>query len=90
MGVLGMGGFFFRAKDPDALTAWYREHLNIGVGCNAEGTGDPDDWFWQTQGGPMVFAPDANQGPLLGIFITGPLGTLLGAIGGFVYAKSQR
>ena len=40
--------------------------------------------------GPMVFAPDANQGPLLGIFITGPLGALLGAIGGIVYAKSQR
>lgn len=57
MGVLGMGGFFFRAKDPDALTAWYREHLNIGVGCNADGEGDPDDWFWQTRGGPMVFAP---------------------------------
>ncbi|HSX54763.1 MAG TPA: VOC family protein [Sphingomonas sp.] len=57
MGVLGMGGFFFRAKDPEALTAWYREHLNIGVGCSADGGGDPDDWFWQTQGGPMVFAP---------------------------------
>ncbi len=28
--------------------------------------------------GPIVFAPDANQGPLLGIFITGPLGFLLG------------
>ena len=40
--------------------------------------------------GPMVFAPDANQGPLLGIFITGPLGALLGAIGGVVYAKNQR
>ena len=40
--------------------------------------------------GPMVFAPDANQGPLLGIFITGPLGALLSAIGGFVYASSQR
>jgi len=40
--------------------------------------------------GPMVFAPDANQGPLLGIFITGPLGVLLGAIGGFVYAKHAR
>jgi len=40
--------------------------------------------------GPMVFAPDANQGPLLGIFITGPLGALLGAIGGVVHAaKSQ-
>jgi hypothetical protein len=28
--------------------------------------------------GPIVWAPDANQGPLLGIFITGPLGFLLG------------
>lgn len=57
MSVLGMGGFFFRAKDPDALNAWYREHLNVGAGCNADGKGDPDDWFWQVQGGPMVFAP---------------------------------
>ena len=40
--------------------------------------------------GPMVFAPDANQGPLLGIFITGPLGAVLGAIGGFVYGIKQR
>ena len=32
--------------------------------------------------GPMIFAPDANQGPLLGIFITGPLGFVLGGIGG--------
>ena len=40
--------------------------------------------------GPMVFAPDANQGPLLGIFITGPLVALVGAIGGVVYASSQR
>jgi len=32
----------------------------------------------------LVFAPDANQGPLLGIFITGPIGILLGAIAGYV------
>ena len=32
--------------------------------------------------GPLVFAPEANQGPLLGIFITGPLGVILGAVGG--------
>ncbi len=29
--------------------------------------------------GPIVLNPEANQGPLLGIFITGPLGVLLGA-----------
>jgi hypothetical protein len=30
--------------------------------------------------GPMILAPEANQGPLLGIFITGPLGLVVGAI----------
>ena len=34
--------------------------------------------------GPMLFAPEANQGPLLGLFITGPLGFLLGGIGGLI------
>jgi hypothetical protein len=29
--------------------------------------------------GPMLLAPGANQGPMLGIFITGPLGYLVGA-----------
>ena len=40
--------------------------------------------------GPMIFAPGANQGPLLGLFITGPLGFLLGGAGGFVYALIRR
>lgn len=35
--------------------------------------------------GPILFAPDANQGPLLGIFLTGPVGFVLGAIGGYVF-----
>ena len=35
--------------------------------------------------GPMILTPGANQGPLLGIFITGPLGVLLGAAGGAIY-----
>ncbi len=57
MPVLGIGGLFFRSRDPDALSAWYRQHLGIGAGCNASGEGDPDDWYWQTEGGPTVFAP---------------------------------
>ena len=28
--------------------------------------------------GPMALDPGANQGPLLGIFVTGPLGVLIG------------
>jgi hypothetical protein len=35
--------------------------------------------------GPIIFDPGANQGPLLGIFITGPLGAVVGAVGGAVY-----
>lgn len=34
--------------------------------------------------GPIIVTPEANQGPLLGIFITGPLGFTLGLIVGFV------
>ena len=29
--VTGIGGVFFRAKDPAALRAWYQEHLGIDV-----------------------------------------------------------
>ena len=62
MPVLGIGGLFFRARDPDALTAWYRDHLDIGAGCAVEGTGDPDPWAWKAEGGPIMFAPfDADS-----------------------------
>jgi hypothetical protein len=39
--------------------------------------------------GPMIFAPGANQGPMLGIFITGPLGLVVGGIGGCLYAFTR-
>jgi hypothetical protein len=29
--VTGIGGVFFKARDPKALGAWYREHLGIAV-----------------------------------------------------------
>jgi predicted enzyme related to lactoylglutathione lyase len=29
--VTGIGGVFFKARDPVALAAWYREHLGIEV-----------------------------------------------------------
>jgi predicted enzyme related to lactoylglutathione lyase len=57
MAVLGVGGIFFRAQDPDALGAWYREHLGVGAGFAAEGTDPADEWSWRTRGGPLVFAP---------------------------------
>jgi hypothetical protein len=35
--------------------------------------------------GPMVFMPEANQGPLLGLFITGPLGFIAGGVLGALW-----
>jgi predicted enzyme related to lactoylglutathione lyase len=29
--VTGIGGIFFKAKDPKALVSWYREHLGIAI-----------------------------------------------------------
>lgn len=57
MGVIGIGGLFFRARDPEALAAWYRDMLGVGNGCAAEGAGSPDEWAWKTTAGPVVFAP---------------------------------
>jgi hypothetical protein len=39
--------------------------------------------------GPIIFAPGANQGPLLGIFITGPLGFLAGLAWGIFRVATQ-
>ena len=61
MPVQAIGGFFFRAADPDGLAAWYKQHLGVGGGCAAEGGAidghGADQWSWQTLGGPLVFAP---------------------------------
>ena len=48
MGVNGIGGFIFRAADPDKLRAWYAEHLGVGAGEHGE---------WATAAGPSVFMP---------------------------------
>jgi predicted enzyme related to lactoylglutathione lyase len=57
MPVVGMGGYFFRAHDPDALKAWYRDHLGVGAGCGTDADGQSNQWVWFHQGGPMVFEP---------------------------------
>ena len=40
MPVLGMGGLFFRAEDPGALSDWYKQHLGVGAGCDSTGAGE--------------------------------------------------
>ena len=57
MPVIGMGGFFFRARDPKALKAWYREQLGIGGGMGTGDKGQSNEYCWYHEGGPMVFEP---------------------------------
>jgi predicted enzyme related to lactoylglutathione lyase len=46
--VQGIGGYFIRAEDPEALTTWYREAL--GLDADDHGT-------WTQQPGPTIIAP---------------------------------
>jgi predicted enzyme related to lactoylglutathione lyase len=57
MPVIGMGGFFFRAKDPDGLKAWYRDQLGVGGGIGTGADGQSNEYCWYHEGGPMVFSP---------------------------------
>jgi glyoxylase I family protein len=50
--VTGIGGVFFRAKNPTALAQWYSDHLGIDLA--------PSDYHqkpWSQEAGPTVFAP---------------------------------
>lgn len=57
MPVTGIGGLFFRARHPEQLTAWYKEHLGVGGGMGPTGPQTDDPWTWQTAAGPVMFAP---------------------------------
>jgi glyoxylase I family protein len=50
--VTGIGGIFFRARDPKALAAWYNQHL----GVNPVPSG-PDQQAWTQEAGETAFSP---------------------------------
>jgi predicted enzyme related to lactoylglutathione lyase len=50
--VLGIGGLFFRARDPAALGKWYAEHLGVALTPSSY-----DEQPWHQAAGPTVFAP---------------------------------
>lgn len=55
--VIGVGGIFFKAKDPERLKAWYREQLGFPVDEHGfvvfSGKDDP--------GGSLVWSPFAQD-----------------------------
>jgi len=59
--VTGIGGFFFRAKDPKTLGRWYEQHLGIlPIPTTYEEPG------WQQEAGPTAFAPFAETSDYFG------------------------
>ena len=50
--VTGIGGVFFRAKDPKKLSKWYEENLGVNPVPMSY-----DDLPWMQEEGPTVFAP---------------------------------
>jgi glyoxylase I family protein len=50
--VTGIGGLFFRARDPKALGKWYQEHLGVKLTPSSY-----NELPWWQEAGPTVFAP---------------------------------
>lgn len=59
--VLGIGGLFFRARDPKMLAAWYQ--TNLGVNLVPAGSGQT---AWHTEAGPTAFQPFSLTSKYLG------------------------
>jgi glyoxylase I family protein len=50
--VAGIGGLFFRARDPVALGRWYQEHLGVTLTPSSY-----EESPWRQEAGPTVFSP---------------------------------
>lgn len=52
--VTGIGGFFFRVKNSNALNQWYEQHLGIRQVAERD-----EDGSWWQEAGPTVFASES-------------------------------
>jgi predicted enzyme related to lactoylglutathione lyase len=59
--VTGIGGVFFRARNPESLSRWYTEHLGVHQPPQTY-----DDDPWRQEAGPTVFAPMGADSPHFG------------------------
>ena len=62
--VTGIGGVFFRARDPEALTAWYAEHLGVPRQEDETYAIFPEsrNTVWSTFAQDTDYWPEAKQG----------------------------
>jgi glyoxylase I family protein len=59
--VTGIGGFFFRARDPEALALWYQERLGVGTVPKTY-----EEEPWRQQAGVTAFAPFEQSSEMIG------------------------
>ena len=59
--VDGIGGFFFRSKNPGELAKWYADNLGISLVPK-----DYDTPAWETAAGTTVFAPFEENSEFFG------------------------
>lgn len=59
--VTGIGGFFFRSHDTEALARWYEQHLGISVVPKSY-----DVEPWTQEAGPTVWAPFSQDTTMFG------------------------
>lgn len=50
--VAGIGGLFFRARDPAALGRWYQDHLGVTLTPSSY-----EELPWRQEAGPTAFSP---------------------------------
>jgi predicted enzyme related to lactoylglutathione lyase len=60
--VTGIGGFFFRALDPDALNRWYAEHLGVVL----TGSRTYEDPGWYQERGETIFRAFSVESEMFG------------------------
>ena len=60
--VTGIGGFFFRSRDPGALAEWYLDRLGVDTVPASYDEGSP----WRQEEGETVFAPFPQDSKMIG------------------------
>ena len=59
--VTGIGGFFFRSRDPAALALWYEQRLGVNPVPRSY-----DEAPWRQQAGDTAFAPFDSDSKMIG------------------------